>query len=172
MPALSSVPEHSFLASCKDSGAFTDCYTITVPENFTLPEFIEAFYTTRLFKTERWLLAKILARPSSDNQVRDLAYSAANDFSAWRVEQRSDCEILLAFGQTRSWLYVETVAEASESRESAATRLYFGSAVFPTRAGGKFGFLFHALGGFHHLYSRCLLAAAAKRLTVTGSHSC
>ncbi len=172
MPALSSVPEHSFLASCQTSGAVTDCYTITVPGNLGLAEFIEAFYTTRLFKTERWLLAKILACPSSDSQVRDLAYSAAKRFSAWRVEQRSDHEILLAFGQTRSWLYVESLAEILKNGEAPATRLYFGSAVFPARDGGKFGFLFHALGGFHHLYSRCLLAAAAKRLTVTGSHSC
>ena len=168
MPALSSVPEHSFLASCKDSGAFTDCYTITVPENLGLAEFIEAFYTTRLFKTERWLLAKILACPSSDNQVRDLAYSAANDFSAWRVEQRSDREILLAFGQTRSWLYVEPLSETLKNGETPATRLYFGSAVFPARTSGKFSFLFHALGGFHHIYSRCLLAAAAKRIQVIG----
>ena len=168
MPALSSVPEHSFLASCKDSGAFTDCYTITVPGNLGLAEFIEAFYTTRLFKTERWLLTKILACPSSDNQVRDLAYSAANDFSAWRVEQRSDREILLAFGQTRSWLYVEPLSETSKNGETPATRLYFGSAVFPARTSGKFSFLFHALGGFHHIYSRCLLAAAAKRIQVIG----
>ena len=168
MPALSSVPEHSFLASCKDSGAFTDCYTITVPGNLGLAEFIEAFYTTRLFKTERWLLAKILACPSSDNQVRDLAYSAANDFSAWRVEQRSDREILLAFGQTRSWLYVEPLSETLKNGETPSTRLYFGSAVFPARTSGKFSFLFHALGGFHHIYSRCLLAAAAKRIQVIG----
>ena len=168
MPALSSVPEHSFLASCKDSGAFTDCYTITVPGNLGLAEFIEAFYTTRLFKTERWLLAKILACPSSDNQVRDLAYSAANDFSAWRVEQRSDREILLAFGQTRSWLYVEPLSETSKNGETPATRLYFGSAVFPARTSGKFSFLFHALGGFHHIYSRCLLTAAVKRIQVIG----
>lgn len=168
MPALSSVPEHSFLASCKDSGAFTDCYTITVPGNLGLAEFIEAFYTTRLFKTERWLLAKILACPSSDNQVRDLAYSAANDFFAWRVEQRSDREILLAFGQTRSWLYVEPLSETLKNGETPATRLYFGSAVFPARTSGKFSFLFHALGGFHHIYSRCLLAAAAKRIQVIG----
>ncbi|PHS64571.1 MAG: hypothetical protein COB09_09450 [Thalassobium sp.] len=168
MPALSSVPEHSFLASCKDSGAFTDCYTFTVPGNLGLAEFIEAFYTTRLFKTERWLLAKILACPSSDNQVRDLAYSAANDFSAWRVEQRSDREILLAFGQTRSWLYVEPLSETLKNGETPATRLYFGSAVFPARTSGKFSFLFHALGGFHHIYSRCLLAAAAKRIQVIG----
>jgi len=168
MPALSSVPEHSFLASCKDSGAFTDCYTITVPGNLGLAEFIEAFYTTRLFKTERWLLAKILACPSSDNQVRDLAYSAASDFSAWRVEQRSDREILLAFGQTRSWLYVEPLSETLKNGETPATRLYFGSAVFPARTSGKFSFLFHALGGFHHIYSRCLLAAAAKRIQVIG----
>ena len=62
---------------------------------------------------------------------------------------------------TRSWLMV---AAAGEN----ATRLYFGSAVVPVvdRKSGKstMSFTFRALIGFHKLYSRALLRAAASRL--------
>ena len=71
-------------------------------------------------------------------------------------------------GRTRSWLMV------SAADVSGRTRLYFGSAVLPKpmpvnspSATGKpsLGFVFKALLGFHKLYSRALLSAAAARLT-------
>jgi hypothetical protein len=40
--------------------------------------------------------------------------------------------------------------------------------VLPRRPGGKFGWGFHVLLGFHRLYSRLLLAAAAKRVVALG----
>ncbi|MDX1755441.1 MAG: hypothetical protein R3175_05205 [Marinobacter sp.] len=124
-----------------------------------MSELVEAFYTTPLFKVERWLLAKALGFPSTDDQARQLARNEAGHFSAWEVEQRSDSEILLRVGQTRSWLSV-----ASPTTAPASTMLYFGSAVVPKRADGKFGLAFHALGGFHRLYSKLLLASASKRI--------
>lgn len=160
MPTLSPVPSNSYLGTYQSNGAFTDCYTVTVPETVSLPELVEAFYTTRLFKVERWLLAKALGAPSTDSQARQMALSESNRFSAWDVEQRSGTEILLRFGQTRSWLSVEAAPEAPSS-----TVLYFGSAVLPKSADGKFGVAFHALGGFHRLYSKLLLAAATRQIT-------
>ena len=51
---------------------------------------------------------------------------------------------------------------------SSSTRLYFGSAVVPRQRIGAgqpaMGSLFHALLGFHRLYSRLLLRAASKRV--------
>ncbi len=125
-----------------------------------------AFYTTRLFRTERFILKWAVARPSTDDDARKLAAGSLDHFAAWRVEARAQNQLLLCdfIGRTRSWL----MTEAAETNQGAATRLYFGSAVVPAgvSAGGKarMGFPFSALLGFHKLYSRALLAAARSRL--------
>jgi hypothetical protein len=78
------------------------------------------------------------------------------------VEAREPAQVLLCdlHGRTRSWLMV--------AARDGATQLFFGSAVVPLvdkRSGRKrLGFAFHALMGFHKLYSRLLLSAAAQRL--------
>jgi hypothetical protein len=159
MPSPIPVPDASFLGAYTRSGAFTDCYALSVCAPVTLSEFVEAFYTTRLFKLERWLIATALHIPSSDEQALQLARSQSGQFSAWRVEHRSSDEILLRAGSTRSWLCVRP-----QSGARPATILLFGSAVLPTRPGGRFGLAFHMLGGFHRLYSKLLLAAASRRL--------
>lgn len=153
------VPKTSFLGAYGRQGAFTDCYETTLPCDVSLPALIEAFYTTRLFKLERWLLAQALRLKSTDEQAAALAGSRTDRFSAWKVEQRSATEILLDAGQTRSWLCVRPRDGASP-----ATTLFFGSAVIPMRPDGGFGVAFHALLGFHQLYSRLLLKAAARRV--------
>ncbi len=153
------VPEGSFLEAYARQGAFADCYTTSIPGTVTLAEFVLAFYTTPLFKVERWLLSKALGIPSTDDQALQLAQGASARFSAWKVEHRSDNELLLDAGQTRSWLSVEP-----QGHLHASTTLLFGSAVVPKRAGGKFGLAFHALLGFHRLYSRLLLASASRRV--------
>jgi hypothetical protein len=159
MPTQTPVPETSFLGAYARKLAFTDCYSTTVPGNTSLPEFIEAFYTTPLFKIERWLLAKALNIQSRDEDASKLARKELTRFSAWKVENRSDSEILLDAGQTRSWLSV-----SPQSAVKSETTLLFGSAVVPLRPGGKFGLAFYALLGFHRLYSRLLLASAARNV--------
>jgi hypothetical protein len=159
MAAPTPVPDASFLADYARRGAFTDCYAMPVPAAITLPEFIEAFYTTRLFKLERWLLAKALGFHSTDEQASLLAHGNSAHFSAWKVESRASDQILLDAGQTRSWLGVRPRLGAI-----ASTTLLFGSAVVPMRPGGKFGLAFRMLLGFHRLYSKLLLAAAARRV--------
>ncbi len=124
-----------------------------------MPEFVFAFYTTRLFKAERWLLAKALGITSTDQQALQLAGAASERFSAWKVEFRSSTEILMDAGQTRSWLSVRP-----QTQSEASTTLLFGSAVVPMRPGGKFGLAFHALLGFHRLYSKLLLSSASRRV--------
>lgn len=159
MPHPIPVPPASFLDAYAQKNAFTDCYAISVPGTASLPDLIEAFYTTRLFKLERWLLSKALSIPSTDVDASLLARTATQRFCAWKVEHRSDSEILLDAGQTRSWLSVRPQAGSASN-----TTLLFGSAVLPMRPGGKFGLVFHALIGFHRLYSKLLLAAAARRV--------
>jgi len=162
MTSPTPLPDDSLLAAYARRGAYADCYATSVPGHVALPQFIEAFYTTPLFKLERWVLAVLLRMPSTDQQARRVASAQADRFAAWRVEQRSEREILLDAGQTRLWL---AVAPST----GAGTTLRLGSAVLPLRRNGQFGWAFHALLGFHRLYSRMLLSAAARRVA-SGAH--
>lgn len=159
MRSVIPVPDNSFLGRYAAEGAFTDCYAVSVTIEVGLAEFIYAFYTTPIFKVERWLLAKALGIKATDQEARRLATAEATHFSAWRVERRSDIEILMDAGQTRSWLSVRPDAQAVKS-----TTLLFGSAVVPMRPNGKLGWAFHTLLGFHRLYSKLLLRSAARRV--------
>ena len=159
------LPPQALLAKYAETG-YVDCYTANVPRSVSHAEYIEAFYTGRLFKLERVLLSLLLSKPSTDIQARQLATGEAGDFAAWRVEGRTTDQLLMCDigGRTRSWLMV---APASLP---AQTQLYFGSAVVPlvNRATGRpgMGFMFKALLGFHKVYSRALLGSARSRLGV------
>lgn len=162
-PSDASPPPDSLLAGLAQArGAFADAYALQFPRAVTLAEFVEAFYTTRLFKLERALLA-LLGRPSSDADVHALARGAGERMAAWTVEAREGDELLMHedSGATRSWFKVE-------AGPGAGTTLWFGSAVVPRRRGPggepRLGWPFHALLGFHRWYSRALLRAAARRL--------
>ena len=160
------LPDVALLARYRDSGAFTDCYVTTFDGVVTHAEFVEAFYTTALFKVERALLRWLISRPATDAEARELAAGRRDTFAAWRVEARRTDQLLLSDfrGQTRSWLMVSPASDDAQP----ATRLFFGSAVVPLvdRRSGKstMSFAFRALIGFHKLYSRALLRAAASRL--------
>jgi hypothetical protein len=165
MPQAAPLPASAFLAAYAERGAYTDCFTTTVPGRVGLAALVEAVYTSPLFKLERWVLATLLRLPSTDAQARQVALGQADRFAAWRVEQRSDSQILLDAGQTRLWLAV-----ADGPSEAPSTTLLFGSAVVPRRPGAGFGRVFHAMVGAHQVYSRQLLAAAARRIgTVAAS---
>jgi hypothetical protein len=161
------VPPNSLLRTYKDGTGFADCYVTELPGAVTQEAFVEAFYTSPLFKIERTLLQYLACRPATDADAKQLAGGKASKFSAWRVERQSPSELLLAdfTGRTRSWLMA---APVSGSAQPFKTRLYFGSAVVPRRgkAGEKprMGWVFHALLGFHRLYSRLLLRAASRRI--------
>jgi hypothetical protein len=160
------LPSDALLGRYQHQGAYADCYVATLPRHVPHAAYVEAFYTTRLFKLERLLLAWFVARPSTDAQARQLASGSISSFAAWRVEARSPNQLLMCdmHGRTRSWLMVEP----SSAEGQAATRLYFGSAVVPVTisSAGKpgMGRAFGLLLGFHKLYSRALLSAAASRL--------
>ncbi|HEY4083933.1 MAG TPA: hypothetical protein VGM81_24865 [Burkholderiaceae bacterium] len=161
------LPSAALLNKYRQAGAFTDCYFVDVPHRISQAEYVEAFYTTPLFKVERCLLALFVRRHSSDLQARQLANGELDHFAAWRVEGRTVDQLLLCdfVGKTRSWL-MSVAVEVGGARH---TRLYFGSAVVPKRSGDSqekaaFGFAFHALSGFHAVYSRALLRAARSRI--------
>jgi hypothetical protein len=155
---------NSFLRQYKDGPGYADCYVTHVPGTVTQATSIEAFYTSPLFKVERTLLHHLASKPATDADARALAGGGATRFSAWRVEAQSSSELLLAdfTGRTRSWLMA---VPAPLGNDSPGTLLYFGSAVVPLSSQGaqSMGWLFHALLGFHRLYSRMLLRAASQR---------
>ncbi|HWT14166.1 MAG TPA: hypothetical protein VN581_00160 [Patescibacteria group bacterium] len=157
------LPAHAMLRRYLHDGHYADCYVVEVPMAVSQAEFVEAFYTTPLFKLERAILAAVVRKPSTDADARALAHGECEAFAAWTVENRSDTQLLLAdfMGRTRSWLMAEPTG-------IGGTRLHFGSAVVPKRdrdtvrqrPGGGFGLML----GLHKLYSRALLASARHRL--------
>ncbi len=161
-------PSSSLLLPLRDDGAFVDCYRTDLDRVVTHAEFVEAFYTTRLFKLERLILRFLARKPTTDHEARELALGQREDFAVWQVERRVPDQILLAdqSGRTRSWMMTESFVS---SHGVFATRLYFGSALIPKidrRTGEKrLGGLFSALLGFHRAYSRALLRASVSRIT-------
>jgi len=167
------LPEAALLRKYLDGGSYADCYVTEVAAPVSHADYVEAFYTTAVFKLERWLLKWLVSRPSTDTEARQLARGSLGSFAAWKVEKRSSNQLLLSdfSGRTRSWLMV---AAADNGKVSRGTRLYFGSAVVPvvnTRTGKvALGFTFRALLGFHKLYSRVLLLSARARLSRRTGH--
>ena len=160
------VPANTMLNTYSMPGAYVDCYTTEVPGQVPFSEFIFAFYTSLLFKLERLILKLTVSKPSTDIQARQLADGDLEKFAAWQVENRSENEILLCdfLGRTRSWLMIVPASTLSDPR----TRLYFGSAIVPTRITKtgelSLGYGFQALLGFHKIYSLLLLYAAKSRI--------
>lgn len=156
-------PPDSLLARlATERSAFADAYQLPFPRAVTLAEFVEAFYTTRLFKMERALLA-LFGKPSSDAMARAVARGEAQRIAVWTVQARVGDELLMHedSGATRSWF-------KAQAGEGGGTTLWFGSAVVPRRrepnGEARMGVVFHALLGLHRVYSRALLRAAARRL--------
>jgi len=163
-PKPVSLPEDSLLRRYSSKpGHYTDCYEAIIDGRSDFQSYVFAFYTTWLFRCERLILKWAVQRPSSDQDVRQLAEGKSNTFAAWSVEARARDEILLCdlAGRTRSWLKTEDLPDSK-------TRLLFGSAVVPVSPSDakppRMGFLFQALLGFHKLYSRALLASAARTI--------
>jgi hypothetical protein len=164
------VPAASLLHAYLREGAHADCYVAGIERQVSHARYVEAFYTTALFKLERLILKWAAAKPSTDAEAKQLGDGTMDSFAAWRVEGRREDELLLCdfSGRTRSWL--KTVPTSAGGRPG--TRLYFGSAVVPRRnektGRGSLGFTFRALMPFHKFYSRALLHAAQVRLQARG----
>ena len=160
------VPEGSLLSTYLRDGTYADCYATDIAKPVSHAQFVEAFYTTGVFKVERLLLQWTVARPSTDAQAKRLAAGTIDSFAAWQVESRSENQLLLAdfSARTRSWLMVAPFVNG----DRANTHLYFGSAVVPVKyaetGDATLEFRFRALLGFHKLYSEVLLYAARSRL--------
>ncbi|RZL01261.1 MAG: hypothetical protein EOP36_12325 [Rubrivivax sp.] len=161
------LPLESLLRRHKAQGAFTDCYFIDVPGAIGHARYVEAFYTSAVFKVERFILRWLARKPSSDRQARELAAGRRDRFAAWTVEARATDQLLMCdfMNRTRSWLMS---VELPQTGGATGTRLYFGSAVVPHQVSasgeGRLNWLFRSLMGFHEAYSKVLLWAAVARL--------
>lgn len=154
------LPPGALLRRYEGQGGYTDCFVATVPGCVSQAAYVEAFYTTPLFKLERLVLAVLVARPSTDPEARALAKGEAVRFAAWTVEASGADQILLCDfqGATRSWLM------SAVDGGAGSTTLFFGSALVPRKRTGRLGVGFRALTPFHRLYARALLRAAVRRL--------
>ena len=143
------LPGSALLQKYARSGAYTDCFHTDILDNVSLPKFVEAFYTTWLFKLERFILRLLAKKPSTDAEAKQVAAGERENFAAWYVEDRNEHQLLMSDfrDHTRSWFMV------------VPGRLYFGSAVVPKDRPS-----YKLLLGFHRLYSRLLLSAAKSRL--------
>lgn len=156
------LPIGALLESYRESGAYTDCFVTEVDGAVSHSEYVRAFYTSWLFRVERFILSWVVNKPSNDMEAAVLTEEGADSFAAWSVEGRTSNQLLMCDYQrrTRSWL----MTEASDN----STCLYFGSAVVPLRPDGQkdraFGVVFHLLVGFHKLYARALVRAAVGNL--------
>jgi hypothetical protein len=162
------VPETALHARYARDGGHADCFVTDIARQVTHAEFVEAFYTTWLFKLERLVLTCLVSKPSTDAEARALARGERDRFAAWFLEARAPDELLMYDFQdrTRSWLKVEPL-----NGDLSGTRLYFGTGIRAItdssgakRLGGSFKFLM----GFHLLYARALLSTARSRLERSG----
>jgi len=161
-------------SSYQDADTYTDCYLVNFDRPVTLAEYVFAFYTTPVFRLERFILKYLADRPSSDHEAKQLSEGTIDEFSAWTVEDRTPEQLLMSDlrGRTRSWFMIVPQSAAG----STTTTLYFGSAVVPyqktatgdPRSGGGLRLLL----GFHKLYSRVLLYSAKVRLKKTRRSVC
>lgn len=160
-----SLPDDALLQRYRDmAGAYADCFTASVGRVVSSAQYFEAFYTTWLFKCERFVLF-LIGRGCTDEDARRLARGEADTFAAWTVEGRAQDQLLVCdFAKlTRSWLMVGPRRDGK-----AGTQLYFGSAVVPgekDKAGNpRPTVAFRLLQPVHAFYARALLRAAAGAL--------
>ena len=141
---------------------------VDVPGTVGLGRYVEAFYTTQLFKAERAILS-LAGHPATNAEAALVARGEASRFAAWHVEARADDQLLMCdvTGRTRSWFKAAPDTDGS-------TTLYFGSAVTPVKTGKaghkSMGLVFNTLMPVHILYSRALLAATKRKIARSSQH--
>jgi hypothetical protein len=171
MPSIaqSIVPEDALLRTFRGGarpltwGGYGDCFSLIVDGPVSLEEFVFAFYTSPVFRIERFILRMFAGCPSTLAGARAVAAGTASQFAAWYVGERTSDQLLMCdrYERTRSWFRVVPI-------EKDRTLLQFGSAVAATRSrdtgtptmGGSFKLLL----GFHVWYSKILLRSAQRQL--------
>ena len=89
------LPHGALLEKYQSRGAYADCYVAEITRHVSQAEYVQAFYTTPLFKVERRLLAWLISKPSTDAQAGQLACRTLDSFAAWSVEERCEAQLLM-----------------------------------------------------------------------------
>ena len=76
------LPGNALLQKYARSGAYTDCFHTDILDNVSLTDYVEAFYTTWLFKLERVILKVLVKKPSTDEQAKQLVAGEIDRFAA------------------------------------------------------------------------------------------
>src|SRR5215831_5301620 len=99
------VLSNSLLAAYAGNG-YADSYRTEITGYISVEDYVFNFYTTSLFKLERFILTWSVLKPSNDNQAKELAGGKLSKFAAWTVENRRENELLMCdmLERTRSWL--------------------------------------------------------------------
>lgn len=158
-------PPGSFLDKAgQRDGVYTDCFEVSVARAVSFPDYVEAFYTTPLFRCERIILRLFARAPSTDAEARLVGTGDADCFALWHMVERGENQLLMRAGRTSSWFMLVPPSPG----QGGETKLMFGSVVIPVsdRSTGqkRLGPGFEALLWPHVFYSRLLLAAAQRRL--------
>src|ERR1700722_12630848 len=74
-------------------GRYGDSFSVRIDGAVNLADFVFAFYTTPVFRIERWMLRAFIGVPSSDAGARALADGSAASFCAWYVGDRTATQL-------------------------------------------------------------------------------
>ena len=66
-------PKESLLLRYEQDGHYTDCFRTDISRTVTHSQFVAAFYTTFLFRIERFILKWAVSKPSTDTEAAQLA---------------------------------------------------------------------------------------------------
>lgn len=159
---------NSLVASFLEKG-YADSYRTEVDGHISMEDYVYKFYTSPLFKLERFILKWLVRKPSTDTQAKELLEGNSNKFAAWTLEDRGEHELLMRdmADRTRSWFMVNHLG----TKENPKTQLYFGTGISPSpkrkNRKSSIGFFFNALLPFHKVYSVLLLYFAKRQLIQT-----
>lgn len=142
-------------------GHYQDCFAVRVDRAVTLSQWVVAFYTSPVFRIERFILRLLAKAPSLDQQAQDVVEGRRETFAVWVVGARTTDQLLMCdrYGKTRSWFRVVP-------QGTGGTLLQFGSAVAARRTADGAAVMsgrFKALLRFHKRYSILLIGAARNR---------
>jgi hypothetical protein len=144
------IQPEGLLSKIEEAAQYKDAFDIPKPqtkENNELEHYIRAFYTSPLFKLERFIIS-LTGNHVTDDYINNLRFKVGDKLILWEVIGRKDNEVLFRwkYGSANglTWLSVKD------------NKLQFGSGV------GHDVNLVAAMA--HRLYSRLLIYSASKNL--------
>ncbi|MFN5699870.1 MAG: hypothetical protein ACOVPA_20875 [Rubrivivax sp.] len=163
MKSWQSIPEWSLLAPYAQQPHYADHFCVSVSAEVTIEQWAAAFFTSRAFRLERFLLNRFFPSKATDDTAYALGEGRSDVFSAWTVERRGPGQLLLKSGITRTWL-AAAPHEAMTSSASGITALYLGSAVLGAYERSIAAWALRATLAPHRAYSQVLLHSGTKNL--------